>query len=480
VTALVARLEGMIALAAMRRAVWHPTRRLLWSAVVAVALGAAAVEIATSGSASRDLGSWAPSPVAIVAVAGGIVAIAALFGRRTTLTYGTRAADATWWRYAGIDTGAGQRATTAILATRMTAIVVAIAAPAGALFAVADPDRTSAVVMMALAAIAVAPLVVLASSATASRTAEARSPETASRTAETRSSETASRTAETRSLETVSRTAETWSSETALRTAEARSPETASRTVEMRSSEAGEILDAAGRMTSDGMAVSERLVPTRILKRIPRGLLAARWLVARRRREPTVPFASFVAGLVAGVALPAVAARAGGQATALAVVIGGFALLTDGALRRTTAPATLLAPWWRAALGTSAPAIVAWALADAFAVAAFGAGTSLALGTALRTPLLGLAAVPLVVLAPVALRVTALGVDSVFPGDRRGPGAFVRVAVVGALTVLTVLAALGAGARGGLLASLAAPTAVLLAIIAATAEISTRRLAASA
>lgn len=192
-----------------------------------------------------------------------------------------------------------------------------------------------------------------------------------------------------------------------------------------------------------------------------------------------MPFVSFAGGLVAGVALPVVAARAGGQATALAVVIGGFALLADGALRRTTAPGTLLAPWWRSALGTSALAIVAWALADALVVAAFGAGASLALGTALRTPLLGVAAVPLVVLAPVALRVTALAVDSVFPGDRRGPGALVRVMAVGALTALTALAVLGAGARGGVLAALAATTAVLIAVIAVTAAISTRRLAAS-
>jgi hypothetical protein len=402
-TALVARLEGSIVSAAIRRAARHPTRRLLWTAAVSVALVAAAVEIATSGSASRDLGSWAPSPAAIVAVAGGILAIAALFGRRTALTYGTRAADPTWWRYAGIDTGAGRRATTAILAMRTTALVAALAVPLGGLFAVADPARASAIVMMAVAAIVLAPLVVLASSATASRTGEARPPDVV------------------------------------------------------------EIIQAAA------------VAPNRV----PRGLLAARWLVARRRREPLVPFVSFAGGLVVGVALPSVAARAGGQATALAVVIGGFALLVDGALRRTTAPATLLVPWWRTALGTSVRAIVAWAVADAFVVAAFGAGVSLALGAALRAPLLGIVAVPLVVSTPVALRMTALAVDSVFPGDRRGPAAFVRVLAVGALTVIVAVAGLGAGARGGVLASLLVTTAALVAVLLATAAFSARRLAAS-
>jgi hypothetical protein len=403
VTALVVSLERQIVLAAIRRAVRHPTRRTLWIVVVLCALAAAAVEIATSGSASRNLGSWTPRPEIVIAVACAIVAIAALAGRRTTLTYGTRAADTTWWRYAGVDTVAGRRVTTVILAMRTTAIVTAVAVPVGVLFAVADPDRASAIVTMAVAAAALGPLVVLASSATASRTGEARPPH----------------------------------------------------------------------------AAAERLSITAAPNRVPRGFFAARWLVARRRAEPLVPSVALASGLALGLAVPSIAARAGGQATALVVVLGGFALLVDGALRRTTAPATLLTPWWRAAFGTSAPAVVVWALADASTVIAFGVGASLGLGAMLVRPLFGLAALPLVVLAPVALRVTALAVDSVFPGDRRGPGGFVRVVVVGTFAALIAVAAFGAGAGGGILAAFLTATAALTAVIVAAAALSTRQLAAS-
>ena len=177
--------------------------------------------------------------------------------------------------------------------------------------------------------------------------------------------------------------------------------------------------------------------------------------------------------------LPFAAARAGGQTTALAIVVGGFALLVDGALRRTTAPATLLTPWWRAALGTSARSIAVWAFADAGKVVAFAATAAPALGIALGKPLLGVAAVPLVVLTPVASRLIALSVDVLFSRDRRGPGAFVRVVVTSALTVLVVLASLSAGARAGASAALAAATTLIVAYVVAAAAFCEWRLSAA-
>ncbi|HEX3462475.1 MAG TPA: hypothetical protein VHS78_00295 [Candidatus Elarobacter sp.] len=406
-TELVLRHEWSIARAAVRRVLLQPSRRTLWALVVALAMIAVALEVATSGSASRNLGSWSPIPLQIVAVACGAVAIAALAGRRTTLTYGTRAADAAWWRYAGVDTGAGHAATTAVLAVRTAFVVTAVAAPVAALFAIADVSHAAPVLEMAVAAIVIAPLVVLASSATASRSGEA------------------------------------FAAAEVHRTAAAEPPR------------------------------------ERVQRKIPRGIAAARWLTARRRGEPLVPFGPFTGGLVVGAVAPWIAARAGGQATALAVVIGGFALLLDGALRRTTAPATLLTLWWRAAIGTSARSVVAWALADASAVVAFGAGAALVFGTALRTPLLGIAALPLILLAPVTLRTTALAVDTLFPADRHGPGAFMRLVVVGGSAAIIAIASFAAGACAGALASLVVATVLLLALLVLTAQMSARRLSAA-
>jgi len=401
VTAPLLRLEWRIARAAVRRAVRHPTRRLLWMGVVAVALAAAGTDVATSSNAARTLGAWSPSPMLVVAAGCAVVGVAWLAGRYTTLTYGTRAADAIWWRYAGVPTREAERATTVLLAVRTTVIVATVAAPLGALFASADSERAGIIAFMALAAIAVAPLAVLASSAAAG----------------------------SREVDGVSDERARWSGPP-------RGP-------------------------------------------VPRGIAAARWLIAARRGEPTVPWIHFLGGVVLGTVLPFVAARVGGQTIALAVVIGGFALVLDGALRRTTAPGTLLTPWWRAAVGTSGRSIAAWAIADAASVAAFAAGAMLALGAMLRTPLLGIAALPLVVCAPVALRTTVLATDTLFPGDRRGPGAFVRVLVVGALTALVAVASFAAGARAGAPASLAVATAMLLGIVAMSALFASRRLSAA-
>ena len=409
-TALLLRLEWRTAVAAARRAIRHPTRRTLWAIVAAAAALAVAVEIATSERASRNLGSWAPSLASIVGVVLAILAVAALAGRGTELPYGTRAPDATWWRYAGVGSDAGRRATTVLLTVRVAVLAMLVAVPCAIVFASADVHRAGTVVTMALAAMIVAPLAVAVSATTA------------------------------------------------------KAPADETRIVAVRA-------PAFGSAGENGATQAKAAVP--------RGLAAARWLVAVRRREPLVPYVHLAGGALAGALLPAIAVRAGGQATALAVVIGGFALLLDGAFRRTTAPATLLTPWWRSALGTSPRAIVAWAFADASAVAAFGAGAAFALGIALGAPLLGIAAIPLVALVPVAVRTTALAADALFPGDRRGPGAFVRVLAVGGLAVLVATAALAAGAAGGAPVAIAAATVLILATVACGAAYSSRRLAAA-
>ncbi|HEY0776344.1 MAG TPA: hypothetical protein VGD56_00100, partial [Gemmatirosa sp.] len=124
-------LEARVAYAALRRIVTHPSRRALWFVTGALAAVAIAFDVATSDVATRDLGSWTPSPLLVAAVAAGILAFAACIGMRTPLTYGTRAADITWWRFAGIATAAGQTATTAILTARATLYVALGAVPVG-------------------------------------------------------------------------------------------------------------------------------------------------------------------------------------------------------------------------------------------------------------------------------------------------------------------------------------------------------------
>jgi hypothetical protein len=399
---LLLRHEARVVLAALRRVAIHPTRRALWIVVVSIAAVAIGFDIATSDAASRNLGAWAPSPLLLVGAALLVLALAALAGRMTPLTYGTRPADVTWWRYAGIGTQAGRHATTAVLTLRATATIALGAVPLGALFALAAPQRAGSVLLLALVAIVLTPVAVLVSSATAPR----------------------------------------------------------------------ETADDVSAAHADVTAHAHRAPAIARRAAVPRGLAAARWLVARRRSERLVPYERFVAGAVGGIVAPRAAGIAGGELVAMAIVIGGAALLLDGALRRTTAPATLLSPWWRSAIGTSPRAIVAWALADATAVVLFGAGAAIGLGVAFGAPLLALAALPIVVLVPLALRLIVLGVDSLFPSalDRRGAGASLRVAAVAAATAAIVALSLFTGVRGGAIAAVVTASALLAASVAASAR----------
>ena len=396
------RLETRIAFAASRRIVTHPSRRALWFVVAGLAVAAIAFDVATSGVASRDLGAWRPSVLLIAAVAASVLVLAALVGTRTPLTYGTRAADAVWWRYAGVDTGSGQRATTVILSVRATVFVALGAVPAGALFALAASQRAAVIVALAVVVIALAPVTVLVLSAFAPRMPA---------------------------------------------------------------------------VAHDDVRESRRVV--RAARRtVPRGFMAARWLIAARRNEMAVPYDRFAFGLVAGLVAPRFAAAAGGQLVSMAIVVGGLAAILDSAIRGTAAPATLHSPWWRAAFGTSPLGLATWAFCDAIGVAAPLTGIAIGLGIALGQPLPALAALPAVVLLPAALRLVVLCCDTLFPAatDRHGAGATVRIFVIFELTADVVTLALMAGARAGAFASLAVVTVALLAITAAAACCAAARL----
>jgi hypothetical protein len=181
-------LEVRVAFAAVRRIVTHPSRRVLWFGVAALAIVAIVFDVATSDVASRELGAWRPSALLMTLVSAGVLAFAALVGRRTPLTYGTRAADTVWWHYAGADTGLGQRATTAILTARATIAVALGAVPIGGLLALAAPQRAGTIIMLAAVVVALAPATVLASSAFAPRSSSA--VRTSPRTAAARASRT--------------------------------------------------------------------------------------------------------------------------------------------------------------------------------------------------------------------------------------------------------------------------------------------------
>ena len=216
--------------------------------------------------------------------------------------------------------------------------------------------------------------------------------------------------------------------------------------------------------------------------RILRGVMAARWLVAARRGEMVVPYDRLALGIVAGLVAPRFAAVAGGQVVAMAIVVGGLAVLLDAAIRGTTAPATLRSPWWRAAVGTSTRGLIAWALCDGAGAAASLIGIAAGLGIALNDPLPALAALPAILLLPVTLRLVVLAVDTFFPtaADRRGAGAGVRLFVVAELTADIVTLALMAAASGGTYASIAVVTVALAAIAAVAAWCAAVRLPSAA
>lgn len=211
---------------------------------------------------------------------------------------------------------------------------------------------------------------------------------------------------------------------------------------------------------------------------IPRGVIAARWLVAARRGEMLLPYDRLAFGIAAGLVAPRAAAVAGGQLVAMAIVVGGLAVILDASIRMTTAPATLRSPWWRGAVGTSPHGLAVWAFCDAAGTAALLIGFAIGLGIALGQALSALAALPAMLLAPAALRLVLLAVDTFFPGDtdRRSVAASARVFVMMELTADVFTLALMAGARGGPFASIAATTAALLAIVAVAAWCSAARL----
>jgi hypothetical protein len=104
-------------------------------------------------------------------------------------------------------------------------------------------------------------------------------------------------------------------------------------------------------------------------------------------------------------------------------------------------------------------------------------GIATGLGIALGDPLPALAALPVIVLVPVALRLVVLAVDTIYPtaADRRGAGASTRVTAVGFLASSIFTLALVAGAYG-VFATLAAVALVLVGIVIVAAWMCSARL----
>jgi hypothetical protein len=380
------RHEAGIVRAAVRRALSAPSRRALWTACGVVVVVATVIDLVTSGMATRNLGGWHVSSGVLIAAVVGILALAVAVGRITPPSYGTRAADAVWWRYAGIARREGERSTEVIVTMRAFAAVAAIALPLGAAFALAAPDRAGVIVGLALGTSLLAPLSVALSAATAPRGR-------ADGAAEERPAHTAR--------------------------------------------------SARGR------------------ERVPRGLPAARWLIARRSGTSVVPFAAIALGGLAGLLAPRASRLVDPQLRTLAAVVGPIAAALGAALMQADGIETVRSLWWRTALGTGPRAILAWAVAATLPVAGFVAAFVVTLAAAWGAILLGIAAVPLAFGAPVMLRLATLAVGATFPagGDRRGAASVVRVAVACGLIAAVVAASLPLAANGPY-AVLATATAV--------------------
>ncbi|MDQ6942671.1 MAG: hypothetical protein M3169_09185 [Candidatus Eremiobacteraeota bacterium] len=410
------RFEARIALAVLRRIGMHPSRRALWFIAGMLAAVAIAVDIATSDVASRDLGALSPSPLLVIGVAAGILALAAFVGSRTPLTYGTRAADAIWWRYAGVDAGTGQRATTAILTVRVMLGFAVGGTPIAALLALAAPQRAGTIVALAIVMALLAPATVLVSSACAPR-----------------------------------------------------------RITGGRHGTADDSAAGVLPVTSDPLAKQSSRTNIPLGLTAARWLVARR---RGETLVPYDRFAyGLVAGVVAprvaalaGGQLVAMGIVVGGLAVIFDAAIRGT---TAPSTFRSpwwraavgTSPVALAAWAFCDAAGVAAT-LIGVALALGFVL-----GDLLPAFAAIPAIVLVPAALRLVVLAVDTVFPAA--------ADRFGPGVSARVAVVGGITAGTFALALVAGARGGPLASIAVTTAVLLAVVVVAAYCSSVRLPAA-
>jgi hypothetical protein len=407
------RLEARVAYAALRRIVTHPSRRALWFVTGALAAAAIAFDIVTSDVATRDLGSWTPSPPLIAAVAAGILAFAAFVGTRTPLTYGTRAADTVWWHYAGIPAGAGTRATTAILTVRATILIALGAVPIGVLLAVAAPQRAGAIVALAVVVVVLAPATVLVSSAFAPRTAR-----------------------------DVPDTARFGAGAAVSNVAGATSAVRAARTKIPQGPTAARWLVARRR--------GETLVPfDRLAFGVVAGFVAPRF------------------GAIAGGQLIAMTIIVGGLAVLLDASIRSTtapATLRSPWWRAAIGTSSLALATWAFCDAAGAAALLA----------GIALGLGVALGNPL--PALAAIPAILLVPAALRLVVLAVDTFYPAAADRSGAGAGARLWVVWELTVAIFMLALVAGARGGAYASIATTTAALFFVVVAAAWCGASRL----
>jgi hypothetical protein len=190
-----------------------------------------------------------------------------------------------------------------------------------------------------------------------------------------------------------------------------------------------------------------RAIPRRVIAlerptpNVPRGLAAARWIVATRRGERIVPIANIIWGLVAGILLVRIAATLDGQFVSLAAVMSLPALLCSGALRHTRDIEEMRSSWWRTAIGNRPSAIFAWASSATLPVTLAFVGVAVGIGYALSSPFIGIVAIPTLVLVASVHRLLNLAVDVLFPSlvDRAGAAALGRVAVQAVVMLPVIL-----------------------------------------
>ncbi len=380
--------EARLVRAAVRRLIAQPGRRAAWAAVSAAMFVACAVDIATGDMAHRNLGALTLPPWLVVAAVATVIVIAVLSGRTITRPYGTRAADLVWWRYAGIERRAAERATATILIVRTACTFGLVALPLGAAFAFALPAEAPAIMVLVASATALATLAC---------------------------------------------------------------------GIALRSARDDDVV-------ADHAAAAAGQRPA---TRVPRGIMAARWLLATRRGEPLTPWWNVIAGVVIGVVLTRLAASLNGQLLSLAVVIGPAAIVLGGAIAPTPQLEELRSPWWRAALGTRPRAVIAWAVGATLP-------TSLAL-SGMVGAIVGIAASPFVALCGAATTIIAVPTHRLISAagdarwrrmiDRRGAATGVRIALH-AIAWSIVVTAAWACAHVGIGAMIVVANAALLAIAA--------------
>ncbi|MBV9438766.1 MAG: hypothetical protein JOZ24_02110, partial [Candidatus Eremiobacteraeota bacterium] len=146
--AMLLGLEGRLVTASVRSVLRQPLQPVSRLAIVFAVAWIALTDPRTAGASARDLGDWSPSFALVCAVAAIVLLGAAALGAHSASSYGVRAADALWWRLAGIPPRTAEIATAAVgalgaaLCTGVPALAVA------AVLAAAAPARVGSLFLL--------------------------------------------------------------------------------------------------------------------------------------------------------------------------------------------------------------------------------------------------------------------------------------------------------------------------------------------